>query len=1717
MLCNSNIFLKKFLIFFSLFLIFGNTTSIVLATGLIEPAINGKAEIGNTIFREKKSSGDWKSISTTGEIYGPTENPPSSNQVVAYTFGNNDITIKYEAGREVQAIDLKGKKPGDITYLANIKVGSIVDTAQGNNTLNFRTDKSVITFTGKGANKQQHGFDANQNDYSSFGHIQLEGDDSSARGSASGKQVIIKADNKGSIHLPGTAVKPNFIFNNSGKHCNNALLSIKTPLVVNEWSLKGFDKIELDTKLEMIEKANINFTPPLDKMHINYKDDGAGIVLGVDATGSKTVTLNALEKPRKDDQYTIGFRSATAGGMLTVNQNGHNIGVSPQTRYKELLLDGPGGFTLSGSGGIFAKSIVIKDNGDDILLDKRIDSGAGSSLRFDGNRKLRILQDLNVESIDLGNKNTILTLEDGRTIKSNIRSEGTGMLHAKAGTVSGSIDGMKDILVSGPFTVNGNAKVQNILLDNKTSNLIVEHGKTVNSNEIKSSVVDTKLTFLGNGKIISPTIEVDEIHSNGSAGAVIELEGNITSLILQYLNASTVKVIGKVNTQTIDFADKKAILELRGAEPYEFNPVEVKRTSNSTLNIVTNITTKNIQEILKISKINLGDNSTRGELTLNMSKSDMAFPDKTIMEFVHKDSVLRIVNNNKTEHKIVTLALPLATIKTTGGFIELKSLTKNLTLKSLENINLTDKMLEKLVVKGDVTIAGGPQKLHLNNIQWIDIAKKSTFHDQGGTSILARNISVGGNSKLKEDAAHYIVEIVDDTTIPTTTELDLGSSWSVVELRNTLNTQPKVTFDARIVNAENARMIFDGATGMDLQCVSGEKAASISEVETHGIITIPGTNGFDLSGTKMLNIKGGKFTDHGGKSFRIPTINIGDASDPNPAIYELDVAQGSCCVHSQVNFAHENSVFTIHNNSNNADRTVQIDHRIMPGNDGHGILIKKSVHEGKTLTIGNELMSFGDSDYKFKEIRFCGKGKLHIKSAVHALNIQLHLPSVLLRDVNANKIDFLTDTKYEASGHITGDVDFNGHNGVLTLADDKNIKGKVCNTGGSSNGVVRFSGVNGSSTYDLGTQGNRLSLIDFANNVTVGGDAYADSMNIGAGKIATFAGTNTRAIQIPSVTVNGANLPRTMSSFSYDTGIGSNNLTLDSTGRARFNNAVLVDAQTNQGQLEFMSDVWGKQKVLGVGSATFASGKYFLLEKDFEATTIVADGAKIMVMSSNPVYRGQMKAQNFGVDLGNYSVQFAGNKKFTGTFEIDTIYDSATKQGGSIAVKPEGDNKIDLADVGQVKIKLASNTNINHIPAGGLEYKVITSTNCLIPTDISKIVLDASGEQNQSVSWTVVGIDNNSLTLKVSDDYTPIVPAVKGSEAYQFYNDLGYMTPSQQQEAWDKLSSREAKGIDTDIVPIITGIMNQVNAHIDQRAIGNNQVNNTPAIGAGDDKKLLYGLWVTPFFSNAKQKMLNGVSGYKAKSSGAIIGFDTLINDQIMLGAVYSRVETKLSHTDIKQGDKTKGATDIYALYGLYNLPNSNWFGEGVASYNTTRVKNSEGRVTSTAMETAYANYRATSYGGQLLAGYNYQVNQQVMLTPLLGGRYSRFEDLGYTEYGTSFENLTLQKRKYNKIEGIAGIRGQALYAVNKILVIPEIHGYVNYDFQGSSPIIDARLDGMEGALPTKSWKPSRTFYTIGAGFTVKHNNSEYGSTYNCNIADKYLGHQISMKFRVHF
>jgi len=365
------------------------------------------------------------------------------------------------------------------------------------------------------------------------------------------------------------------------------------------------------------------------------------------------------------------------------------------------------------------------------------------------------------------------------------------------------------------------------------------------------------------------------------------------------------------------------------------------------------------------------------------------------------------------------------------------------------------------------------------------------------------------------------------------------------------------------------------------------------------------------------------------------------------------------------------------------------------------------------------------------------------------------------------------------------------------------------------------------------------------------------------------------------------------------------------------------------------------------------------------------------------------------------------------------------------------------------------------------------------------------------------------------------------SDARDVVNELGILSttdPVRQQDAANRLSvAVPTKAVTSVYSEIIQAMQGLIGGRMENLSMGSSinaiRVSESSGVAAGSELGAeRYGAWGSPFYMQSTQKTKDGTPGYKVKSAGGTIGFDYLANDSLTLGVAFTAINTKIDHKDKKVGDNTKVDSMLYSLYGSQQI-SGDWFVQGIFSYGSNKVRNKEKRIINLTLdETAVGKFKSNSYTGEVLGGYKIALpDNQTTLTPMAGVRYTKLSNKGYTETGTNRRNLSVSKSSITKVEGVIGGRVSLASQLNDGLLMPEAHGFVNYDFKGKAPKVEARLQGALAPMPSKSTKPEKLSVNLGASLTTKYQMMEYGIGYDANLAKKYVSHQGSLKVRVNF
>jgi outer membrane autotransporter protein len=648
---------------------------------------------------------------------------------------------------------------------------------------------------------------------------------------------------------------------------------------------------------------------------------------------------------------------------------------------------------------------------------------------------------------------------------------------------------------------------------------------------------------------------------------------------------------------------------------------------------------------------------------------------------------------------------------------------------------------------------------------------------------------------------------------------------------------------------------------------------------------------------------------------------------------------------------------------------------------------------------------------------------------------------------------------------------------------------------------------------NLGDATNQLLKVTFQGPATVK-DVYSKDIEVAAGQTATFKGKVTGVGG--EIKLFNASTAAFVSGSTLNAALNGN---ANGNGNATFDGATITQAIGSANALNTITLTGSNQVGAGLKAGNINVAANGTL---FATTDVVLNGV------TNIATGGTFNINENTVTLTN------GNSVFNGTSNFNVTID---KEGDA------GEIVVDGAAAADLDFSKATVVNINvtdqqlSLPTGTENYEIIKVANGGTLTGAAKLKLNTSNVANRFSNFTLDTTTANSVKLVQANNASAVLSGLVQSlnnkdltadasslgnakntaDAQTVQNDLGKIA--------DNTTLVDAVRRLTTPIETNSAVMNNVASAGKQSVINRlGLLSPTPGmqtasagstgVSAGDDAR--FGAWVAPFFNQNTQKAKNSAAGYKSNSFGGTVGFDTMTNADMTIGLAGTFAKTDVKHKDIKSGDKTKADTFIFSIYGIQQLTNE-WFMQAVASFSSSKVKNKEKRITSAGSQTASGSFDTTTYGADVMLGYGHKI-ASTTLTPMFGVNFSRINDGGYKETGTTNQNLSITKKAVNKFEFVAGLRAQFdSMATSDIQLTPEIHGFVKYDVIGKNPTITAKLDGLVTPFTQKSAKVEKATYNVGFSVNAESGMYEYGAGYDLTVANKFIGHQGIVKLRVNF
>lgn len=299
-------------------------------------------------------------------------------------------------------------------------------------------------------------------------------------------------------------------------------------------------------------------------------------------------------------------------------------------------------------------------------------------------------------------------------------------------------------------------------------------------------------------------------------------------------------------------------------------------------------------------------------------------------------------------------------------------------------------------------------------------------------------------------------------------------------------------------------------------------------------------------------------------------------------------------------------------------------------------------------------------------------------------------------------------------------------------------------------------------------------------------------------------------------------------------------------------------------------------------------------------------------------------------------------------------------------------------------------------------------------------------------------------------------------------------------------------------------------------------LNSMAAVAAGDEEEQAEligpntGFFISPFVSKTNAKEFKSTSRYNGRSKGYTVGFDSKVNDLLLLGMSYTKADSSINFKQNHLGDQALIDSNFYSLYGQLMPQHQKFFLSTIAIYGKSDISSKARRGSG---GTALGRHKAYSNILEVLVGSSQKFWQQFSITPQLGLKYSRTKDAAYTERSNiGTPSLIVGRVKVKALEAIAGLKVDYRYNMGRdITLIPELYGFASKRLHSKAPLIRTKLqlDADTIVLPDIRASDSKLDLSYGARVSVRAKNVDISAGYHSVKARKLISHAGSLKVKI--
>ena len=295
-----------------------------------------------------------------------------------------------------------------------------------------------------------------------------------------------------------------------------------------------------------------------------------------------------------------------------------------------------------------------------------------------------------------------------------------------------------------------------------------------------------------------------------------------------------------------------------------------------------------------------------------------------------------------------------------------------------------------------------------------------------------------------------------------------------------------------------------------------------------------------------------------------------------------------------------------------------------------------------------------------------------------------------------------------------------------------------------------------------------------------------------------------------------------------------------------------------------------------------------------------------------------------------------------------------------------------------------------------------------------------------------------------------------------------------------------------------------------------NQRQNVYLSSGSNSGDMMFGeksLWIKPFGSMGSQQDKDGLNGFDTKTYGLGLGIEGEYADNQKLGFALFYANSNVDMNNISQD----ADLDIFSASVYGNVPVIDDKTQLLYQLGYSLQKTDTRRDISFTDQTATADYTSKTASADLRLVRDYQLNEKVLLQPMVSTTYRHFNSPSYKESGADSLNLNVDKFSTN--EFLVGLGSGAQYKIdNSSKLIGNVNLY--YDLIDDNKAVTSSYSGASGvSFDTNGIDNGRLSHEIGFGYEKEINtNSNINFSYNYQgTGTDYTDHLVSAKYVLKF